>query len=84
MMYLSRGQQARMDAELDHQQVTNVSVVQQPVASLKPVRPKKTIVLLTSVVGGLLMSLMACLWFEVRAVGLASLLSLITPTETVS
>jgi len=82
--YLSRREQARMDSELDQQHVTNVSVVQHPVASLKPVRPKKTIVLLTSVVGGFLMGLLAALWLELRSVGLARLLEAMTPKESVS
>lgn len=80
--YLSRQEQARMDSELDQQHVTNVSIVQHPVASLKPVRPKKTIVLLTSVMGGLLMGLLAALWFELRAVGLAGVLAAMTPVES--
>lgn len=82
--YLSRGEQARMDSELDQKQVMNVSVVQEPVASLKPVRPKKTIVLLTSVLGGILMGLVVCLWFEIRTMGLARLLMSLAPPESAS
>jgi len=82
--YLSRGEQARMDSELDQKQVMNVSVVQKPVASVKPVRPKKTIVLLTSVLGGILMGFVVSLWFEIRAMGLARLIAAIAPPESVS
>jgi len=77
--YISRGEQARVDAELDQQNVTNVSVVQQPAASAKPVYPRKTIVLLTSVCGGFLVALLVCLWLELRMLGLARVLTAIAP-----
>jgi len=79
--YISRGEQARMNTALDQKQVTNVSVVQEPVASVKPVKPRKTIVLLTSVLGGILMGLLAGLWFEIREMGLVRLLTSIVPPE---
>ncbi|MCU0304890.1 MAG: hypothetical protein MUC56_12630 [Thermoanaerobaculales bacterium] len=79
--YLSRSEQARVDAELDQRQVTNVTVVQQPVASLRPVRPKKSIVLLVSVLGGALAGLLAGLWLEIRQVGLAAVLAALAAGE---
>jgi len=51
---------------------------------VKPVRPKKTIILLTSLLGGILMGFVVSLWFEIRAMGLARLIAAIAPPESVS
>ncbi|HVT16746.1 MAG TPA: GNVR domain-containing protein [Thermoanaerobaculia bacterium] len=82
MMYLARGEEARIDSALDQHRFANISIVQQPAASLSPVRPKKLVVLLTSVVGGILAGVLTCLGLELRAVGLGGLLAALT-TEPV-
>ncbi|MDX9734046.1 MAG: GNVR domain-containing protein [Thermoanaerobaculia bacterium] len=75
MMVLSQQERALIDSALDSGKFTNVSVVQEAAASAKPVRPKKLIVLLASVFGGLLLGFAACLVQEVRTTGLAPLLA---------
>lgn len=75
MMVLSQQERALIDSALDSGKFTNVSVVQEASASAKPVRPKKLIVLLASVFGGLLLGFAACLVQEVRTTGLAPLLA---------
>jgi uncharacterized protein involved in exopolysaccharide biosynthesis len=81
LMYLSRGEQARIDTALDESRLTNASVVQAAAASAKPVRPKKSVLLLMSVVGGLLTGLFGCAWMELRAIGLAAILAAIAPPQ---
>jgi uncharacterized protein involved in exopolysaccharide biosynthesis len=81
MMYLTREEKARIDSALDHSRFTNVTVVQQAVASPKPVRPKKWVILLASLGGGLVVGFLTCLWLEIRAMGLANLLTSIAPRE---
>lgn len=75
MMVLSQQERALIDSALDSGKFTNVSVVQQAAASAKPVRPKKLIVLLASVFGGLLLGFVTCVAHEVRSTGLAPLLA---------
>lgn len=75
MMVLSQQERAIIDSALDSGRFTNVSVVQDAAASAKPVRPKKLIVLLASIFGGLLLGFAACVAQEVRATGLAPLLA---------
>lgn len=78
-VYLSSGERARADSALDQRGIANVSIVQQPTALPKPVSPKKLIVLLMSVFGGLLAALATCIWLELRQQGLASVLASIVP-----
>jgi uncharacterized protein involved in exopolysaccharide biosynthesis len=75
MMVLSQQERALIDSALDSGKFTNVSVVQKAAASAKPVRPKKLIVLLASVFGGLLLAFVTCVAHEVRSTGLAPLLA---------
>jgi uncharacterized protein involved in exopolysaccharide biosynthesis len=75
MMVLSQQERALIDSALDSGRFTNVSVVQKAAASAKPVRPKKLIVLLASVFGGLLLGFVTCVAQEVRSTGLAPLLA---------
>ena len=75
MLVLSQQERALIDSALDSGKFTNVSVVQEAAASAKPVRPKKLIVILASVFGGLLLGFAACLVQEVRTTGLAPLLA---------
>lgn len=79
MMVLSQQERALIDSALDSGKFTNVSVVQEAAASAKPVRPKKLIVLLASICGGLLLGFAACVAQEVRATGLAPLLAAAVP-----
>jgi uncharacterized protein involved in exopolysaccharide biosynthesis len=81
MMYLTREEKARIDSALDQGRFTNVTVVQQAVASPKPVRPKKWVILLASLLGGVAVGLFTCVWLEIRAMGLANLLASIAPRE---
>jgi uncharacterized protein involved in exopolysaccharide biosynthesis len=79
LMYLSRGEQARIDSALDESRLSNASIVQAAASSPKPVRPKKSVLLLVSIAGGLLTGLLGCAWMELRAVGLAAILAAIAP-----
>ncbi|MBK9966175.1 MAG: hypothetical protein IPP07_15225 [Holophagales bacterium] len=75
MMVLSQQERAQIDSALDSGKFTNVSVVQKAAASGKPVRPKKLVVLLASVLGGLLLGFVTCVVRELRSTDLASLLA---------
>lgn len=75
MMVLSQQERAQIDSALDTGKFTNVSVVQKAAASGKPVRPKKLVVLLASVLGGLLLGFVTCVVRELRSTDLASLLA---------
>ena len=83
-MYLGRGEKARMDAALDQRHVTNVSIVQKPSASAKPVRPKRLVTLIVSVAGALLAGLLACVIRELRERGLEAFLASIAPPAVAS
>jgi len=80
-MYLSRGEKARIDSALDQGNITNVSIVQAASASPKPVRPKKSIVMAVSLVGGLLVGILRCAWLELRGIGLAAFLAAVAPPK---
>ena len=67
--YLGRGEKARIDSALDQRHVTNVSIVQKPSASAKPVRPKRLVTPVVSVAGALLAGLLACVIRELRERG---------------
>jgi uncharacterized protein involved in exopolysaccharide biosynthesis len=69
-MYLDRTEKARVDAALDGSRVANVSIVQQANASLKPVRPKRLISLIVSLVGGLAIAIAVTAWLELLSMGL--------------
>jgi len=84
LMTLGRGEKARMDAALDQRRVTNVSIVQKPSASAKPVRPKRLVTLIVSVVGALLAGLLACVARELRERGLEAFLASIAPPAMTS
>ncbi|HEY3350249.1 MAG TPA: hypothetical protein VGM13_10785 [Thermoanaerobaculia bacterium] len=84
LMYLGRGEKARMDAALDQSHVTNVSIVQKPSASAKPVRPKRLVALIVSAAGALLAGLLACLVRELRERGIEAFLASIAPPATAS
>lgn len=84
LMYLGRGEKARMDAALDQRHVTNVSIVQKPSASAKPVRPKRLVTLIVSIAGALLAGLLACVFRELRERGLEAFLASIAPPAVAS
>ncbi len=81
LFYLERGEEARIEKALDLGKVTNVSIVQRAVALTKPVRPKKTVLLMVSILGGMLLALLAVLMLELRALGWAGVLRSAVPTE---
>ena len=81
LMYLSRSEQGRIDAALDRDRVSNVSVVQAPSLSRLPVSPKKTVVLAVSVLGALLVAALFCAWRELRALGASAVGALLGPAE---
>lgn len=79
MVYLASGERARIESALNQSRLTNVSIVQEPAASSKPVRPKKLLVLVASLIGGLFAALLTCMWLELRGLGLVSALASIAP-----
>ncbi len=79
LMYLQRTEQARIDGALDQARVANVTVVQEPLASLKPVRPKRLVTLIVSLGGGLVIALLVCAWRELQALGLEQALASAAP-----
>ncbi len=81
LFYLERGEDARIEEALDRGKVTNVSIVQRAAALTKPVRPKKTVLLLVSVFGGLLLALLAVLLLELRAIGWVEALRSALPAD---
>jgi uncharacterized protein involved in exopolysaccharide biosynthesis len=82
LSYLSRSEQGRIDSALDQNRVTNVTLVQAAAALPSPVSPKRMVVLVVSVVGGLLLALLVCLWLELRSVGAASVLEAVVPARS--
>ena len=72
--YLKSGEAARIDAALDADRFSNVTVVQSAASSSRPVRPKKLMTLAMSLAGGLLAGLAACAWLELRAAGMERIL----------
>ncbi|HTP51295.1 MAG TPA: GNVR domain-containing protein [Anaeromyxobacteraceae bacterium] len=82
LAYLSRSEQARIDSALDQNRVTNVSVVQAAAASTKPLRPKRPIVLVVSIAGGLLAGVLWAAARELRAMGLTRVLESVAPTRS--
>jgi uncharacterized protein involved in exopolysaccharide biosynthesis len=79
LMYLERTERARMDAALDRSRVANVSIVQQADAPLKPVRPKRLMTLVVSVLGGLAIALLVCAWRELAAMGVVEVVHAAAP-----
>ena len=71
-MYLERTERARMDAALDRGRVANVSIVQSADAAPKPVRPKRLMTLIVSVLAGFAIAAVVCAWRELTAMGLAA------------
>ncbi|HZR80497.1 MAG TPA: GNVR domain-containing protein [Candidatus Binatia bacterium] len=67
--YLKSGEAARIDAALDADRFSNVTVVQGAAATSRPVRPKKLTTLLLSLAGGILAGVAGCAWLELRAAG---------------
>ena len=67
--YLKSGEAARIDSALDAGRFSNVIVVQDAAASSRPVKPKKLITLLVSVLGGVLAGLGTCAWLELKRTG---------------
>ena len=67
--YLRSGEAARIDAALDARRFSNVAIVQQAVASARPVKPTKLLTLILSLAGGLLAALGTCAWLELSGAG---------------
>ncbi len=79
MQYLRRGVEARIDAALDRGQFTNVAVVQEAVAEPRPVRPRKLIMLIVSLVGGLVAGAAVVVGQELYEFGFEALLGSVAP-----
>lgn len=78
-LYLKSGEAARIDAALDGDRFSNVAVVQEATASSRPVKPKKLLTLLVSILGGLLAALGTCAWLELRDTGLETVFGSVLP-----
>ena len=79
LMYLNREEKARVDSALDQGRFTNVSIVQEATASLKPVRPRKVITAIVAICGGLMMAFLACVWLEMATLQLGGLVTSVAP-----
>lgn len=79
LVYLARGERARIDVALDQGRFTNVSVAQAAAAPRKPVSPRRLTLLLVSIAGSLMVALLVCLGLEIKAAGLTRLLSTSIP-----
>ena len=69
-MYLERTESARMDAALDRGRVANVSIVQHAEAQPKPVRPKRLMTLVASLVIGLAIAVLVSAVRELQLMGI--------------
>lgn len=83
MQYLRRGVEARIDSALDQGQFTNASVLQAAAAEPKPIKPKKLIALLLSILGGLLAGVAMVIVLELRESGLEAFLGSVAPRADV-
>ena len=79
MQYLRRGVEARIDAALDRSQFTNASVVQEAATEPRPIRPKKLIILILSLAGGLVAGLATVVGMELNESGLEAFLGSVAP-----
>ena len=77
--YLTRAEDARVDTALDDRRITNVTVIQEPTASRKPVWPRKRLMLLVSLGAGILFAFITCAWLELRETKLESILDAMAP-----
>jgi polysaccharide biosynthesis protein PslE len=83
-VYLTSSDKSRVELALDRGGLTNVSVVQQPAALSTPEAPKKWVLLLVAVAGGLLTASLVCVLLELRAKGLAGVVHAIAPQPAVA
>jgi len=79
MQYLRRGVEARIDAALDRGQFTNATVVQEAAAEPRPVRPRKLIMLIVSLLGGIVAGAAVVVGLELYEFGLEALLGSVAP-----
>lgn len=82
LQYLRRGAEARIDTALDAGRFTNATVVQEPAAEAKPIRPRKLRALLFGLAGGLLAAVGYAVVEELRVGGLEPLLGSLAPRPT--
>ena len=67
--YKLKTEEARASDTLNEKNITRISIIDEPQASLKPVSPRKKLILLASLLSGLLLSCGLCLaleWFDDR------------------
>jgi uncharacterized protein involved in exopolysaccharide biosynthesis len=79
MQYLRRGVEARIDAALDQGKYTNATVVQEAAAESRPLRPRKLIMLVVSLVGGIVAGAAVVVGMELYEFGLESFLGSVAP-----
>jgi uncharacterized protein involved in exopolysaccharide biosynthesis len=81
MTYLERRDAAVIDQALDRGQFTNISVVQDATASPRPIRPRKLLALVISLIGGLVSGILVCVLLESERLDLPSIFDAIVPKE---
>lgn len=79
LQYLRRGVEARIDSALDAGQFTNATVVQPATEEPRPLKPKKLIILLLALGGGLIGAIGAVVAMELREAGLEAFLRSVSP-----
>jgi len=79
MLYLRRGAEARIDAALDRGHFTNAAVVQDAAAEPRPIRPKKLIMLILALAGGLVAGVAVVVGMELHESGLEAFLGSVAP-----
>jgi uncharacterized protein involved in exopolysaccharide biosynthesis len=62
--YCEKSEQSRIDNALQDERITNVNVIQPAILGLNPISPRKAIVLLVGVLGGLVVGFVAALLAE--------------------
>ena len=79
LQYLRRGVEARIDSALDAGQFTNATIVQPATEEPRPLKPKKLIILLLALGGGLIGAIFAVIAMELRGAGLEAFLGSMSP-----
>jgi uncharacterized protein involved in exopolysaccharide biosynthesis len=83
MQYLRRGVEARIDAALDRDQFTNVSLVQQAASEPKPIRPRKLFMLILSFAAGLVVAVGAVVMLEFGQTSLEQVVGSLVPRPVI-
>ncbi len=71
-VYLSKFEEARISDDMDQQKIANISVIQEAVAPVKPIKPRKGLNIALSIILGLLSGLGLAFFSEYLSQGLST------------